>query len=224
MGDTKFDKIKKETVKLFWVFIIGSIAGCIVETIVGVIFDHTFHIRQGLIYGPFIPVYGIGAVMYYGIISHIKDLKKVFILSMILGGAIEFACSYFQEIWFGTVSWDYSGMFLNIGGRTSLLFCACWGIAGVLFVKYVLPLLRKIENYIGNTKFKWATVLLTIFMIFNIAISCAAGSRQNERMQKLEPQTSFDAFLDKHYPDRLMNKVYSNKINRIKPVANHKTK
>ena len=128
MKNEKFVQTKEELIKIFWVFLIGSIIGCIVETLVGIIFDHSFKIRQGLIYGPFIPVYGIGAIMYYFIVSRIKDTKKIFILSMFLGGAIEYFCSYFQELCFGTVSWDYSNMFLNIGGRTSLLFCFCWGI------------------------------------------------------------------------------------------------
>lgn len=216
MNKEKLQKIKDELIKIFWVFLIGSIVGCIVETLVGIIFDHSFKIRQGLIYGPFIPVYGIGAVMYYFIVSKVKDVKKVFVCSMVLGGAIEYFCSYFQELCFGTVSWDYSNMFLNIGGRTSLLFCFCWGILGVLFVKFVLPLLQKIDIYIGNTQFKTITAILVGFMLFNIGISCLAGARQNERVQKIEANSKMDAFLDKHYSDKVMDKVYSNKMNRPK--------
>ena len=81
MNKEKLQKIKDELVKIFWVFLIGSVIGCIVETLVGIIFDHSFKIRQGLIYGPFIPVYGIGAVMYYFIVSKVKDVKKVFVCS-----------------------------------------------------------------------------------------------------------------------------------------------
>lgn len=154
--------------------------------------------------------------MYYVIISNVKDIKKVFLLSMLLGGAIEYFCSLFQEICFGTVSWDYSGMFLNIGGRTSLLFCFFWGIAGVVFVKFILPLLRKIDMYLYSKKFKCVTAVLAVFMVMNISISCMAGARQNERMQKIEASTKVDAFLDKYYPDWVMNKVYSNKINRTR--------
>lgn len=216
MKNEKFVQTKEELIKIFWVFLIGSIIGCIVETLVGIIFDHSFKIRQGLIYGPFIPVYGIGAIMYYFIVSRIKDTKKIFILSMFLGGAIEYFCSYFQELCFGTVSWDYSNMFLNIGGRTSLLFCFCWGILGVLFVKFLFPLLQKIDIYIGNMQFKYITAILVSFMIFNIGISCLAGARQNQRVQKIEADSKMDAFLDKHYPDVVMDNVYSNKMNRIK--------
>ena len=214
MNKEKLQKTKDELIKVFWVFLIGSIIGCIVETLVGIIFDHSFKIRQGLIYGPFIPVYGIGAIMYYFIVSRVGDVKKVFVFSMFLGGAIEYFCSYFQELCFGTVSWDYSNMFLNIGGRTSLLFCLCWGVLGVLFVKFALPLLQKIDIYIGNVQFKTITAILVGFMLFNVGISCLAGVRQNERVQRIEAKSKMDAFLDKHYPDVVMDKVYSNKMNR----------
>ena len=46
--------------------------------------------------------------------------------------------SYFQELLFGTISWDYSNLWFNINGRTSLLHCTYWGIGGVLFMKYVM--------------------------------------------------------------------------------------
>lgn len=38
------------------------------------------------------------------------------------------------------------------------------------------------------------------------------GIRQNERVQQIPADTSFKQFLDKHYPDEVMNKVYANKI------------
>lgn len=220
MDKDKSKEVKKLLVKIFWIFLIGSIIGCIMETIVGMIFDKTFRIRQGLIYGPFIPVYGIGLVLYYVIISNVKDMKKVFVLSMVLGGSIEYFCSLFQEICFGTVSWDYSDMFLNIGGRTSLLFCFCWGIAGVLFVKFILPIVKKMDIYIYRNEFKYVTLIFAIFMVMNIGISCVAGARQNARQQKIEPHTKLDFFLDKHYSDKVMDKVYYNKMNRTKVKNN----
>ena len=78
MEKQKLQVVKEELIKIFWVFLVGSIIGCIVETLVGIIFDHSFKIRQGLIYGPFIPVYGIGAIMYYLIVKNIKNIKIVF--------------------------------------------------------------------------------------------------------------------------------------------------
>ena len=103
-------KILNELIKVFWVFIIGSIIGYIVEMIVGILQNGHLVSRQGLLIGPFIQVYGIGLVSYYLVISRTKNMSnvKIFIISMILGGVVEYLFSYFQEKLFGTISWDYS--------------------------------------------------------------------------------------------------------------------
>lgn len=126
--------IKKENlsfkiVKLFWIFLIGSFIGYIIETIVGIIQNGHLVSRQGLLFGPFIQVYGIGLVTYYLVISKMKKKNniKIFLVSMILGGAVEYLFSYFQQKLFGTISWDYSNLLFNINGRTSLLHCLYWG-------------------------------------------------------------------------------------------------
>ena len=87
-----------------------------------------FELRQGLIYGPFIPVYGIGAVIYYLILNNIniKSKWKIFLITMVLGGVTEYICSLVQEKVFGTISWDYSYLPFNFNGRTSLLHCTYW--------------------------------------------------------------------------------------------------
>lgn len=45
MKESKLQKIESQVIKIFWVFLIGSVIGCIIETIVGLIFDKTFQIR-----------------------------------------------------------------------------------------------------------------------------------------------------------------------------------
>ena len=50
------NKLREELTILFWIFIIGSIAGFIFEITVVFFQKGHFELRQGLIYGPFIPV------------------------------------------------------------------------------------------------------------------------------------------------------------------------
>ncbi len=206
------EKLKKELITVFWVFIIGSIFGSIVETALEIIVDGNLHIRRGLIYGPFIPVYGVGAVMYYFIVSNIKDTTKVFFASMALGGFVEYGCSYIQEIFFGTISWDYSSAIINLNGRTDLTHCIFWGIAGIFYITTAYPMILKFVSYYPKMEFKLLTIVMIVFMVFNISTSWAAGRRQNERVIGIPAKNFVDEFLDKYYPDSRMNKIYSNKI------------
>ena len=124
----------QKIIKLFWIFLIGSIIGYIIEMIVGLVQNGHFVSRQGLLFGPFIQVYGVGLVIYYLVISNIKQKNyiKIFFTSMLLGGIVEYLFSFFQEVLFGTISWDYSDLMFNLNGRTSLLHCLYWGTGAVL--------------------------------------------------------------------------------------------
>lgn len=198
-------------IKIFWIFVIGSIFGFFAEMLYALVYTRAIVIRKGLIYGPFIQVYGIGAIAYYLLTSKVKDPKKLFFMGMIGGGTIEYIFSFLQEIFFGTISWDYSKLFLNLNGRTCLLYCVYWGVIAVVFLKVVYPVFQKIEGLIYKKSVRIFTVFFMIFMIFDITISCMAADRQLKRRQNIPPQSAVDEFLDRTYPDELLDKVYNNK-------------
>lgn len=206
-------KIVNELIIIFWLFVLGSILGYIFEMIVALFQKGYFESRQGLIYGPFTPVYGAGIVIYYLTLSNIdiKDKKKVFLMTMALGGIIEYIFSFIQEKIFGTISWDYSNIMFNINGRTSLLHCTYWGIAGVLYVTYINPRVEKYRQKINQNNRKVITIIVSIFMILDISLSYIAANRQTERRNNILPDSKLDILLDKYYSDEYMDKVYANK-------------
>lgn len=209
--NSKIAKIINLIIKIFWIFVIGSVFGFFAEMLYGAVYTRTLVIRKGLIYGPFIQVYGIGAIAYYLLISKVKDPKEAFFSGMIMGGILEYICSFFQEILFGTISWDYSNLFLNFNGRTCLLYCFYWGIIAVVYLKIVYPLFEKIEPLIYKKSIRILTVFCMIFMIFDITISCMAANRQKERHNNVPAKNQIDVFLDNKYPDEYLDRVYDNK-------------
>ena len=204
------NKILKKIVKLFCVFVIGSIIGYLLEMIVGLVQNGHFVSKQGLIYGPFSQVYGIGLVIYYLVIPNNKKNIEIFLISMFLGGIVEYIFSYLQETFFGTISWDYSNLLFNINGRTSLLHCIYWGIGGILFSKYIKPQIEKIDLLYPKMWFKVLIIFLAIFLLFDIIISSLACKRQEERKEGIEPKNNIEIFLDKTYTDEVLNEIYSN--------------
>ena len=207
------NKLREELTILFWIFIIGSIAGFIFEITVVFFQKGHFELRQGLIYGPFIPVYGIGAILYYVVLDKfkLKNKLQIFLITMLLGGLTEYLCSFMQEKLFGTISWDYSYLPFNIQGRTSLLHCIYWGIGGILYVTYIEPLIEKMREKINKNSIRIITIILAIFMIFDITISWMAAERQIERKSNVEPENKMDLFFDEYYPDEYIDRIFNNK-------------
>ena len=76
-------KIIEELVIVFWLFVLGSIAGYCIEMMISLVEKGHFESRQGMLYGPFTQVYGIGIVLYYIILRNVKtknlqaDLIKI---------------------------------------------------------------------------------------------------------------------------------------------------
>ncbi len=203
-------KYWKFFMKLFVLFFIGSVFGCIIETIYAIIKTGSFQIRQGLIYGPFIPVYGLGAILFYIILLITKKPVNVFVICVIMGGFLEFICSLVQEKVFGSVSWDYSNTFMNFDGRTNLQYSIYWGFIGLLFLK-LFPLVDKIDLLTSNIKWRIVIYILMIFIFIDIIISCIACGRQHNRQNNIAAQNQLDTFLDIHYPDEFLDKIYNNK-------------
>lgn len=206
-------KIFEKLIILFWLFILGSVIGYVYEMIVVLFQKGHFESRQGLIYGPFTPVYGIGIVVYYLVLNSMntQNKAKVFFVTMLLGGVTEYLCSFVQEKAFGTISWDYSYLKFNLNGRTSLLHCTYWGIAGILYSICIAPRVEKLETVLYHPSLKIVTSLVLVFMVFNITISSAAAERQTARKRNMEAQNEFDKFLDERYPDEYMDKIFANK-------------
>lgn len=202
--------INQRTREIFWIFVIGSFAGCIYETILCVFQKGYFESRQGLVYGPFTPVYGAGAVMLMLLLEKRKNIFSMFFISALSGGVIEYLFSLFQQFFFGTISWDYHNKF-NLFGRTSLFHSIAWGMLGLLFIKIMLPPIIKLLRRFQEKNLKMVTLIVMIFMSINIIISWGAASRQDERTHNIPAKGIFDQFFDARFPDERMDRIYANK-------------
>ena len=198
--------------KLFWVFFIGCFAGVVLETIYCLIQRGHYESRVGLIYGPFNLVYGIGALCLSGALYRFRNRGRVFsfVGGFIVGSVVEYACSWFQEVCFGSTSWDYSNMPYNLNGRICLLYSVFWGILGIFWIKDIYPRMAKWILKIPNKVGKPLTWVLLVFMVFNSVMTLFTSLRWTARREGIEPRNAFEAYLDEHYPDERMQKIFAN--------------
>lgn len=198
--------------KLFWVFFIGCFAGVVLETIYCLIQRGHYESRVGLIYGPFNLVYGIGALCLSGALYQFRNRGRVFsfVGGFVVGSVVEYACSWFQEVCFGSTSWDYSNMPYNLNGRICLLYSIFWGILGIFWIKDIYPRMAKWILKIPNKVGKPLTWVLLVFMVFNSVMTLFTSLRWTARREGIEPRNAFEAYLDEHYPDERMQKIFTN--------------
>lgn len=213
--------------KLTALFFIGAFLGDLTETVFCLLTTGVLMSRSSVVYGPFSIVWGLGCALLTLFLYRYRNRsdRHIFLAGTLLGGAYEYVCSVFTELVFGTVFWDYSGFAFNLGGRINLLYCFFWGIAAVVWLKMIYP---KLSNLIERLPVRAGKILcncLIVFMVLNMAVSSLALARYTQRQtdgagkETAESAASADraqdadplaAFLDEHFPDERMERIYPN--------------
>jgi uncharacterized membrane protein len=188
---------------LIWIFMIGSFAGYLIETVCVSIEYGRFISMQGVIYGPFNQIYGFGAVLYAIFLQRVKERKLyvVFLESAFLGAAFEYLSSVFMEKVVGGACWDYSNTLFNINGRVSLEFTIAWGVIGAIFIKLIYPRICTKVRHLSKREYRiWAWIFL-IFMAVNMSLTLGAQIRQKQRHENVEATNFIQKLFDVFYPD-----------------------
>ena len=160
---------KKLVHKIIWYIIIFSIIGLLIETIFCYLTTGIIESRKGLIWGPFCPVYGVGATILIILLEKYKNNPiKLFIIGSILGNIIEYLLSYILEAIYGIKFWDYAYVDLNLNGRICIRYSIFWGVLSVLLINGIKPYIDKIINKIPNTK------QINISIIILLIVDCIA--------------------------------------------------
>ncbi len=215
--------------KLFYLFVIGSFLGTVFETVWALFAEGHFEMRVGMVYGPFIPVYGGGACLLTAVLYKLYKLSDtvIFVISAFVGAFFEYICSWAQEMIFGTVSWDYSGTLLNLDGRTNLMFALIWGFLGLVWVRYIYPFASKLIEKIPVKVGTILTMVLLVFMLVDGFMTTTAVYRWNQRINGVEASNRFEEYLDYEFNDEKMRFLFPHmqdkdevdKINEQKGIA-----
>lgn len=197
---------------LLWLFVIGAFLGDVVETIFCRITAGVWMSRSSLVWGPFSVVWGLALALSTVLLQNSEDKSDsaIFAFGVFMGGAYEYVCSAVGELLFGVIFWDYSGFKFNIAGRVNLLYCFFWGIAAVVWLRLGYPLVAKGMDLVRRHVKPWMTILLAIFMAVNMSLSGLALARYNSRTDGITPRNQLEVFLDEHFDNARMERVYPN--------------
>lgn len=206
--------LKLDYFTLFWLFVVGCIIGLGLETVYHFIVFGGYESRAGLVWGPFSPIYGTGAVLltiflnrYY----HSHNLV-IFLIAMIVGSVVEFATSWGMEVFWGAIAWDYTGTFGSLAGRTNFMFGIMWGMLGLIWVRLGLPALKFVFSFFDSKSkiSKLLTAAVSIFMAINIICTCLAISRQKERVDDIPATNPVQQLCDDVFPDSYLQARFEN--------------
>lgn len=191
---------------VFWVFMVASVLGLVIEVIYHAMVYGGYEDRAGVVWGPFSPIYGFGAALMTIALNRFwnRSALFIFVLSGLVGASFEWWVSFFMETAFGIVAWDYTGTFLSIGGRTNFAFFCAWGFLGMVWIKLLLPGVLRVVDAIPLTWRTGLTVVTAIFMLANGAVTLVALNSWYQRAAGIPQTTAVQQYFAEHFDDQFM--------------------
>lgn len=162
-------------------FTLYAVFGWFYEVFLEVVVYQWGFTNRGILFGPYLPVYGFGALAFlllvYPMIRQ-KEYKErilwiplVFLLCMLIATAIELATSYVLEAITGSWPWQtYADYKINFQARIALSPSIRFGIGGVLFLYILQPLFEKLTDKMSE--FALRATAITLIIIFTADLLC----------------------------------------------------
>lgn len=147
-------------------FIAFSFIGWVYECLLWIIQDGLF-VNRGTMYGPWIPIYGVGGIVIITIVNRFYKRPMVcFFMTMAVCAPIEYVGAWVLWKTRHLKYWDYSGYFLNIQGRVCLEGILVFAILGSVGIYIVAPML---DTYLNRIPKRTRTVICAaLFAVFLI--------------------------------------------------------
>lgn len=218
-AETNARRVFMQNLKIGWyqvvmLFFLGSILGLIIEEVWMYITAGLTESRVGLVWGPFSPLYGTGAVLLtiicYAITKKGAEWWLIFLLSMAVGGLLEQIVGWSMETFMGAVSWDYSAVPGCITKWVAVPFLFFWGLLGLIWSKLIMPdLLYRIGEPTTRRQVIFVA-LLAAYLAADIFMTLACFDRVHDRERGIPPRGPFEEWVDENYGDDFVESHFEN--------------
>ncbi len=166
--------MKQELLYLFLLFFIFSFLGWCMEVTLMFRKYHRF-INRGFLTGPWLPIYGSGAVMITVAVQAFAPIERGFIasffFSFVICGIWEYSISYYLEKKFHARWWDYSKRPMNLNGRIWIGNLILFGLGGVLIIHFLDPLFSQLIHRIPLLPQEVLVCVLSVSLLTDFLVS-----------------------------------------------------
>ena len=195
-------------------FVVGSMAGLLLEEIWMLITAGLTESRVGLVWGPFSPLYGAGAVLLTLISYQLRRRHAhnvvVFCISAVVGGLLEEITGWGMLTFFHMQSWTYAFLPDHITEFVAWRFLFFWGLLGLIWCRFVMP---RALYHIGEPTSKRQAIFITLislYLVADIGMTVACFMRATARDVGIPPQNAFEQWVDMHYSNEFISARFQN--------------
>lgn len=196
------------------IFFLGSMAGLLIEEVWMLATSGLTENRVGLVWGPFSPLYGLGAValtvLSFALRSRGAAGWQVFLVSALVGGVLEQLAGWSMSAFFDAESWTYLHLPDHITQWVAWRFLLMWGLLGLAWCRAVMPrLLYQIGMPTTRRQAIFVT-LVAVYLVADVAMTLVCFDRKAERDAGVPPANAFEQWVDTNYSDEFIAGRFQN--------------
>lgn len=160
----------------------------------GWVFESTFvsvksrkFVNRGFMRGPFLPIYGSGAIMMLVVSMPFQDnIFLTYVAGCIGATALELVTGVVMEALFKVRYWDYSDQKFNYKGHICLSSTIAWGFLTIFMTEFLHRGVEKIVFAIPVIVVNVVTVIVTVYIIIDFTLSFKAAMDLRDILVGLE--------------------------------------
>ncbi|MCR5632800.1 MAG: DUF975 family protein [Eubacterium sp.] len=173
---TNFDTADKYKVTDFiMMFFVFCLIGWMWEVGLHIVKDHAF-VNRGMMYGPWIPIYGFGGVFIIFFLNRFKSSKpKLIVSTMLLCGVLEYFTSLVLDFAMNATYWNYKKLSFDLNGRICLAGLTAFAIGGFAGVYLLGPTIKGFMEKLGKKKARIICAILVAAFIIDLIICITVG-------------------------------------------------
>lgn len=173
-------------------FVIYGCMGWLYETVYCIIKSGKWE-NRGFLYGPMCPIYGVGALGISVVYECLRpedggDVAwwQVFVISFFGSMVLEYFTSWMLETLFHAYWWDYSDTPCNINGRICLPASLGFGVAGLVVVYLVYPIVHRMTAGLSSPAVELVSLIFMALMAADATLTVSALTGLEENVAAVE--------------------------------------
>lgn len=144
-------------------------------------------VNRGFMRGPFLPLYGTGALMMLVVSMPFQDnIVLTYIAGCIGATVLEYVTGVMMEALFKVRYWDYSNQKFNFQGHICLMSTLAWGFLTILMTKVMHKPVEQVVLAIPRNILMYITLVLTVYIAVDFALSFKAAMDLREMLTKMQ--------------------------------------
>ncbi len=144
-------------------------------------------LNRGFMRGPFLPIYGSGAIMMLVVSMPFQDnIFLTYIAGCIGATVLELVTGVAMEALFKVRYWDYSNQKFNYKGHICLSSTIAWGFLTIFMTEFLHKVVEKIISFIPAMTINVVTVIVTVYIIIDFTLSFKAAMDLRDILVGLE--------------------------------------